>query len=139
MSLLDRLRGREDALTRDRQNAAAEIERLTADLAKVRAIVDCCADECEPDDSLEVNERVAVLRVERDELKEIVDKLPVTADGVTVLPGAIVWGLDLSERNVQWRADCGYLAWWSINGPPIEVSDCYSTREAARDAKEKKP
>ncbi len=61
-----------DTICRNLDWTITEIERLTAELAKVKAIIECCAAECEPDDSLEVNERVAVLRAERDELRNAV-------------------------------------------------------------------
>ena len=98
---------------------------LNEDIERLRAIVDCCAAECPPDESLEVNERVAVHIAE---LEAIVDKLPKTADGVPVVPGMELWFV-----NEHGKASMG------VTTPTFgQVSRFYSTREAALAAKEKR-
>ena len=74
-------------------------------------------------------------------LQTIVDRLPKTADGVIVLPGDIVWRLGLKgmeKRNVQWSPNQillpEYWTWFGVEGPPVLVSECWSTEEAVEAA-----
>jgi len=83
----------------------------------------------------------ARLTRENAELRAIVDKLPTTADGVTKLAGDNVYRchegvmenrwVNWSPRSAPWP---GYQASYGVFGPPIAVDECYSTREAARNA-----
>jgi hypothetical protein len=84
-----------------------------------------------------------VAEIER--LRAIVDKLPKTADGVTISPGMSVWCLlddewqkviasevsDVGQVNIMDEVDDEGGGFWEIR----EASDCYSTRQAAEEAK----
>jgi len=75
-------------------------------------------------------------------LRAIVEKLPKTADGVPVVPGDELW-----VRHPDGGC-AGTRRWWKhpslgwsvgfehMQNEPIDVSSCYSTREAAEAAKE---
>jgi len=87
----------------------AEIERLTAELAEIQAVV---------------------------------DKLPKTADGAAVAPNVEVWYPSPHDdgvykiRNVLKRGAC-YMpktGGSQVNIQYVDISQCYSTREAADDA-----
>ena len=76
------------------------------------------------------------------QLQAIVDKLPKDAEGVTKLPGDIVWRVSeegMEKRLVQWASEWspwpGYRASYGIEGPPVPVEECHSTREAAEAAR----
>jgi hypothetical protein len=81
----------------------------------------------------------------REQLLKIVRRLPLTADGVPVVPGMEVWVDGTAWSNKGDRA-------WNFYDRPftgeIEIctnlwcqlaSKCYSTREAALAAREAKP
>lgn len=76
-------------------------------------------------------------------LRAIVAKLPETADGVRVTPGAKVWRIEsdgtICVRYVQWTPVDGglYGAYWGIQGPPVAVEKCYSAQAAAQAAEGK--
>ena len=98
--------------------AADKIERL-------QTIVKCCAAECEPDDSLEVNERVALLRAK-------LDKQPKTVDGVVVIPY-------VDEEGGTELFRCAPAKWGGgliVGGCDMPSGPWYSTPEAAQAAKE---
>lgn len=120
--------------------AAAEIERLTADLAKVRADYQTYVDGVDHAMDGEVKR-----------LQGIVAKLPMTADGVPVVPGTELWTMEpISEANLRppymikvahvWEpngsADIGERKGFGEVANKTHACKCYSTREAARDAKE---
>lgn len=117
-----------DGLVEDVERMADELDRLTREVAE--------------------------LKRERDEYREIVEKLPKTADGVPVVPGDTVWfaaddsqfGKGPHECEVkpfwEWSSDqdqwedsegvwCGMV---EANGVGKSLGDCYSTREAAEAA-----
>lgn len=120
-----------------------------------RILCDCCWRDAEIDrlraalDEVQTARRrgdeiVAGYEIEIQRLRAIVDKLPTTADGVTVVPGIdYVWivrngealrGLVLTCFHDDWYAD---LRWQTENGGwcgAPSVSECYSTREAAEKA-----
>lgn len=71
----------------------------------------------------------------------IVDKLPKTKDGVSVVPGEdVVWHPEV-KSNVSNELQAmaididGGAAWWRTPKDRRFVSDCYSTREAAEAAR----
>lgn len=79
------------------------------------------------------------------ELEAIVEKLPLTADGVRVLPLDKVWANvpcfgSPVECEVGNPSDSAWYEWYDddVRGPDpawISVSNCYSTPEAAKAAK----
>lgn len=87
----------------------------------------------------------SMLRQCRDEierLQTIVNRLPLTKDGVRVIPNQMVYGPDDLDCD-----SCEYLlvnGEWMVYLYPIgpelgrlrKVSECYSTKEAARAAKD---
>lgn len=83
-------------------NARAELEQAAAELARLRAIV---------------------------------EKLPVTKDGVSVVPGMVIYGSELivgdEGATVMFAAQDNAFFEMMIEGDTIELSECYSTREAA--------
>lgn len=63
-------------------------------------------------------------------LQAIVSRLPLTADGVPVEPGAKVW----TPGGAEWEVYCADRACEPRsydNDPSMKISECYSTREAA--------
>lgn len=84
----------------------------------------------------------ASLARERDELRKIIDRLPKTADGVSITPGDVVWAeLDYSQGKQVFRLDvgtdgiarCSFLDTTERRDP----TTCFSTRSAAESAKAK--
>jgi len=112
-----------------------ELGRAKQEIERLKAIVDCCSDLVPPNDSLEVNERVAV-EVER--LKAIVNMLPKTADGVPAVPH---WTTRLWYKHPDsgviyertFEADMEDARSHRVGGNCVWVSvrECYSTRESA--------
>ncbi len=82
------------------------------------------------------DDEIKDLRAEIEQLREKVDKLPKTADGVRVIPLIDtyvfhpVFGDCIIIANHQARP-------WTteLMGNVVSVADCYSTREAAEAAK----
>ena len=123
MKDLDELRNPKNPhyTTNIREEAAVEIERLEAMKEGVGI-------------------RIADLEAEIERLRAIVARLPHTADGVPVLGGDKVYA---GPQNVRATIASPYRvcehggkatdAPWVYWGPPnvIDISDCYSTREAA--------
>ncbi len=66
---------------------------------------------------------------ELERLQGIVDKLPKTADGVPVVPGARVWQTPADWYGVHISMNAG-----SYCGTLPEWNEVYSTREAAKAA-----
>lgn len=121
-----------------------------------RILCDCCWRDAEIDrlraalDEVQTARRrgdeiVAGYEIEIQRLRAIVDKLPTTADGVTVVPGVDrAWWPKADKHTDHWqnggRPGCdGFMPCWTYD--PIEgsnceerqirVDECYSTREAA--------
>lgn len=67
-------------------------------------------------------------------LRAIVAKLPVTADGVPVGPGELVYTLYGAEWYVQDATNAARS--WRDGDPSGPINTCYSTREAAEKARE---
>ena len=68
-------------------------------------------------------------------LTAIVDKLPKTADGVTVVPGMLLYHYATGRplgNVVTYTAGMRAHGQWAVAAYP--VGDCYSTREAAEAA-----
>lgn len=95
--------------------------------------------------------QLAAVTKERDELREIVDKLPKTADGVPQIPMiSCPWLIHYCPKlhfqqcfawEIFWDAPQGV---WHVSGDVLHrqwtpVSCAYSTREAAETAKENHP
>jgi len=91
--------------------------------------------------------KTEALKAEVKRLREIVDRLPKTADGMPVMQGDTLFGVsEIDGRIIRLTADEPTL-WAAIEDLPDEgVSDeriwdfcanAYSTREAAEGAKEK--
>lgn len=78
----------------------------------------------------ELVNRTAKAEQERDEYRAVVEKLPKTKDGVTVMTGDVVWLPDLGWCCVSKEWTCERI-------DPQNVGLCYSTEAAAR-AKETK-
>jgi hypothetical protein len=82
-------------------------------------------------------------------LAELKAKLPKTKDGVAVVPLDRVWIVvdgAIEQRYVQWTAQPDLFVEWDypgwlvsrgLDGPPVQVSHSWSTREAAEAAGEK--
>ena len=94
--------------------AEAKIERLRADYQEAHR----------------VQEHRHADEIER--LRAIVDKLPKTADGVPVVPGMKLFFLCPFENRIT--SDQVFQDRPEVGGMTIEVSNCYSTREAAEAA-----
>jgi len=72
---------------------------------------------------------------EIERLRAIVDKLPKTADGVTVVPGMLLYHYATGRplgNVVTYTAGMRAHGQWAVAAYP--VGDCYSTREAAEAA-----
>jgi hypothetical protein len=84
---------------------------------------------------------VAKLTAERDRLAGVVAKLPVTVDGVPVVPGMTVWQIDpsgfINSPGSMTGPDPNPQPWSVIwhGGGHILSMPCYSTREAAEAAR----
>jgi hypothetical protein len=89
---------------------------------------------------------IACLRASEAELARLREALPVTADGVTVVPGMTVWKFDkigilsfvvggsiLNESEHPW-----WLLLWDKSGGVSRADECYSTKEAAARAAQPK-
>ncbi len=103
----------------DRQNEGQEIQHLKKSLAQKE--------------------------VENKQLRETIEKLPKTADGVTLVIGSEVWFWGLNSQDLRKDMFNGY-EWHSygviviLNNDKevyLGVKDCYSTKQAAQEAKEK--
>jgi hypothetical protein len=87
----------------------------------------------------EQQERLADLEAEAERLWAVVDALPTTKDGVTIMLDMTVYVM--TETGVRARHVCG-LDQFGVRVPPHEYSarteigydECYSTREAAETA-----
>ncbi len=79
------------------------------------------------------------LIVTLDEQMAIVDKLPVTADGVPVVPGVAIWlpGYPDPGEVFNWVPSINDNVDWPEDAFRAVCADCYSTAEAAREAAEK--
>lgn len=97
-------------------------------LKHLEAIVDCCDAECLPDNSMTVNERVAVMAEKLREATAIVDKLPKTADGVHLYPGMTYYTRSVITDAIV-KEQCRF---GDSRFGPIDPQLCYSTPEAAR-------
>jgi len=81
----------------------------------------------------------AVDEIER--LRAIVDRLPVTADGVSVTPGMVLW-VWTDNGELIWFAATDFYGgpddWWTQPGqdPYCIQDDCYSTQAAVQAARE---
>lgn len=98
------------------------------------------------------------LLAECERLRAIVDRLPRTADGVSVIPGQVVWSnaphrvktkeqhetttgysewkpIELPKLCNEWEFNTStgkhYLCWGGPDYDAVDVDECYSTREAA--------
>jgi len=87
------------------------------------------------EDVVRLHEEKEQLREENNRLKAIVDKLPKTADGVTIVPGMDLWQLETRNAGKTWN-----IVFHKIKGvlwpeifpfPGGLPSRCYSTHEAA--------
>lgn len=97
-------------------------------VAESGRVADECVELCNP----VADDAACLLR----ELADIVSKLPVTADGVRVVPKLDrVWylsqsGFVLASENI-WRDTTQDGSPWMAASHCVRVSNCYSTREAA--------
>lgn len=95
-------------------------------------------DSCRHDAIPDLLSDLAALESENAGLLEIVEKLPLTNDGVRVVPGEDnVWRItkhgDIEQCEIEIRqpyAECCY-----VFVDPTEVPNCYSTRAAAEAAR----
>jgi hypothetical protein len=76
-----------------------------------------------------INSATADLRAENERLKEVVEKLPKTADGVPVVPGMTIYDLRPSGCTPFFVS-----AVFEKASKHNMYADCYSTREAAEAA-----
>lgn len=80
------------------------------------------------------------LKAENARLREIVEKLPKTMDGVPVFIGSEVWLPDEDHPLIVGHvSNSTPKGWWYANRPRrhgLDVGMCYSTREAALATKE---
>lgn len=120
------------------------------DLKRAWEVADAMAMDPSINDPAQVSEAASLIR----SLCEIVEKLPVTADGVRIIPhanGNHVWWADsfgnvYYNRNVvqggddRWYAFCGWMPEWSsMPKVPFDpkynecrlLSECSSTRDSA--------
>lgn len=121
------------------QPTERHVKALAAEMERLQAIVDCCDAECLLDDSMTVNERVAVMAEKLREATAIVDKLPKTADGVPIVPGCDVVWIDTKVIGFRCSSEIGIDGWVSFGDEygccrSRRVGECYSTREAAEAA-----
>jgi hypothetical protein len=89
-----------------------------------------------------MHERIATLEAERDELRKVVEKLPVNADGDSVVPGSEQWDKGGVTRVIveSIYTDCDTV----LVGQPdigdeqweLYVDNLYSSEAAAREAGE---
>ena len=74
-----------------------------------------------------------------DEQREELDRLPVTADGVRVIPTRDdMYHPTRGEVDPHWTTEERWLAFHVCDDRglyPIEMSECYSTKEAAQAAR----
>ena len=85
---------------------------------------------------------IAELKADNARLREIVERLPVTADGVVVIPrwDEELWHPEYGECEPYRSNDDRWIVFSDCDRTGIRpfglVSDCYSTREAAEAARE---
>jgi len=120
-------------------NDAAELAALRAQADADRATIERLEKIVE---RLEEEKRIRTIhmRVEEmtiEQLREVVRRLPLTADGVVVLPNMDVFILAPDGTIFEARTHRNHAV--SENSEWYETSVCYSTREAADAAKEGKP
>lgn len=92
-------------------------------------------------DKIQANpgECLPIIAAELHRLREIVDKLPKTADGVTVVPGMVLWTdvCDVKETSSGFSYDGFSTRLGTIpclRMRPMDYPKCYSTKEAAEAA-----
>jgi len=102
-------------------------------IERLRAIGDPCTA------SMAEIEEVCKLAYNRiEELEAIVERLPVTADGVRIVTGMFLWTniTGRAERFIAEIRACGEYEVRAIGlGRNLKATECYSTREAAEKAR----
>ncbi len=112
--------------------ALDEIERLNLELAQGKYREGAVCGYCSHSGSL------MLAKIER--LQAIIDKLPKTADGVPVVPGMILFDPVWIDRHfpieelLVYCPDATRSEW---HDGEVDVSQCYSTKAAAKAAKGK--
>jgi hypothetical protein len=134
-----------DAIVAENSDLRAKLAAMTADRCKAwKSYVDLADTVCRSSTSVEdACNQARETRQDRYRLaqalaaaREIIGKLPKTADGVTVAPGDSVWHTyrdDIVEcyaRSLS-SEDGRALYGWKAE---FRVADCYSTRSAAESA-----
>lgn len=111
-------------------------------ILEIRKVVDKSNEELKADIEALTKEderwlaRVAELEQVSEHLQAIVDRLPKTRDGVSVLPPDEVWSVEsdgIFKRHVQYDGGREYAAWAGFRTFPIDVNLCYSTEELAKE------
>lgn len=80
---------------------------------------------------------VAAAKARIEAMEAVVEKLPLTKDGVRVVPGVdnvwrITWRGDIEQCEIEIRQPYAECEYYFVD--PTEVPNCYSTREAAEAA-----
>lgn len=83
-----------------------------------------------------LHDKVFWLGQQYEKLQGVLDKLPKTADGVSVVPGMTIFNCHGDEAEAILKAyEDG--DWWWGKGPRAYFDECYSTKAAAEAAKGK--
>ena len=77
-----------------------------------------------------IKKEILTLRTRLAELEKVVEKLPVTADGVVVTPGMRYW-FEYEDCPGEFGDDLASYIEHDGREDPQDFSDLYSTREAA--------
>ena len=85
---------------------------------------------------IDIARLLRTLAAEVDRLEAVVARLPKTADGVPLVDGDRVWVPDGTEYIYSHPIDTDLLYYRTECGVGLFASACYSTRDAALDAKE---
>lgn len=111
------------------QNVLSRIQRARDD--QVETLLECDCDDI-------IRDLLALLEAK----DKVIEKLPVTADGVRVVHGDRVWHTDYdTEIGMRVNGDTQWVHTdhpnaWCMGNPPIVIQECYSTREASLAARE---
>jgi hypothetical protein len=120
------------------------------DISDAISVIDSVAGFC--DESTPVGEAWQTVQDELERLQAIMERLPMTADGVRVVPGDRVWNRETLQASFVWAGEDGIAGpdgWysthfmrWKHRGRKrsgycdVPISGCYSTREAAEAARD---
>jgi hypothetical protein len=120
--------------------AAAEIERLRGEVARLSLPADAAQTIKEARDVIAACYAAGFLD-DAGNVRKVLGTLPVTADGVIVCPGAVVWPhpdvqVDGEEGGVVEYGIRDDAMGYEISGSEWEPSKCYASRESARAAAE---